>query len=416
MKKLDRFFALWALVLPITSIVVVPGIQGTTPGYLLAFLSLPLALIFRPKPAARLVHAAILFTAAFIVLALLAQAGLILSDTVDISKLRLVNAFDGKVFFRPSLFTQSLYLLAGIFTFVFIRTFYRPSWNRYILWGAVILAVYGLYEFVFYLLFHESGDFLSNRTFDAGSGAKSGSLFQTFTVAQISIMRLKSLTGEPSMYAFTILPFWIFAIHQRVAWIHILLLVTLVLSTSTTAILGIVIYMLIRVWYLHLVPKFFKGRLDRYLFALIVAGSLLTIFAWPVVRNFFEWMILDKLTLANTSGTERFLYFSSNLDFFVSSSLFNQIFGIGFGYTRSTDLFSTLLVNVGLVGLGAFSVFMLYPVARLSRTYGDVGLKAILVVAWLCMMVAVPEFGYLSTWLFLGIAYSHLQRQTATPK
>jgi hypothetical protein len=411
MKKLDRFFALWALVLPITSIVVVPGIQGTTPGYLMAFLSLPLALIFRPKPAARLVHAGILFTAAFIVLTMLAQAGLVLSDNVDISELRLVNAFDGKVFLRHSLFTQSLYLLAGIFTFVFTRTFYRPSWNRFILLGAVILAVYGLYEFAFYLLFHESGDFLSNRTFDAGSGAKSGSLFQTFTVAEISIMRLKSLTGEPSMYAFTVLPFWIYAVHNRRLVSQILLLASLLLTFTTTAVLGLSVYFLARLWFLRTTQRFLTGKLDRYLVVGSASALLLAVVAWPIVTDFVREMILEKLTFNNLSGMQRIEFFGLSLEFFLTAPLPNQLFGIGFGYIRSTDFLSTLLVNTGLIGFLLFTGLFLYPILKLDNRYVNVGLKSALIVIYVTMMIAVPEFAYLSVWLFLGISYNVVRNQ-----
>src|SRR5699024_12013077 len=41
---IDIFFKCWALVLPVTSVLIFPSIQGTTPAYMMAFLSIPLIL------------------------------------------------------------------------------------------------------------------------------------------------------------------------------------------------------------------------------------------------------------------------------------------------------------------------------------------------------------------------------------
>jgi len=44
MRGLPRFIPLWCLVMPITSFLIVPSIQGTIPAYLMAFASLLLVL------------------------------------------------------------------------------------------------------------------------------------------------------------------------------------------------------------------------------------------------------------------------------------------------------------------------------------------------------------------------------------
>ncbi|MCI0557624.1 MAG: hypothetical protein MN733_03955, partial [Nitrososphaera sp.] len=92
------------------------------------------------------------------------------------------------------------------------------------------------------------------------------------------------------------------------------------------------------------------------------------------------------------------------------SSLFTQVFGVGNGYVRSTDFFSTILVNLGVVGLILTTWIFVYPVLKLDNTEAEVGLKAALLTMFITLMVAVPEYTILPLSLFLGIAYSYISR------
>jgi len=410
-KPAELFFALWALCLPITSVVLFPAIQGTTPAYLLAFSSLPFAILLMQHKAGRTLRYLLFTIGMFLVLNSISQLSLQLAPELDLSSLRLVNDYNGQLLLRSSLFTQSIYLFAGLCTFAFIATFYKNSWDKYLFWGISFLALYGLYEFFYFLLMGQNGDFLSNRIFDTGSSSSQGSLFQTFSFSGIRIMRLKSLTGEPSMYAFTVLPFWIHALHRRKTLVHVLLLITLILTTSTTAILGVAMYLLIRLWYIKPLRSLAKGVLDKYLLFIFLLGVVGTVFIGPLIVGFIDEMIVDKLTLVNSSGASRFQYFTDSLRFFTDAPVLNQFFGIGFGYIRSTDFFSTLLVNMGLVGFGLFTALFAYPIFKLRKTYFSFGIKAILVIIYITLMIAVPEFAYLSIWLYLGIAYKLLRTQ-----
>ena len=416
MTKIDLFFMVWALVLPVTSVLVWPTVQGTLPAYLLAVCSAPLALILNPQKSASLQKWLMVMICLFVALTTLSQLSLLAFPGVDLSDLRLVNAYDGQTVFRSSLFTQSLYLLMGMLTFVFVKTFYKPSWNKFLFTGAVALALYGLYEFGYFLVFGHNGDFLSNRVFDTGSTISRGSLFQTLTLSGWHIMRLKSLTGEPSMYAFTILPFWIYAIHQRKTVVQLLLLVTLLLTTSTTAVLGISLYVFLRLFYNKPLRRLVGGFWDKYLFWFLLLAGVGTVAAWPLVQGFVSEMIFAKLSLSNVSGVSRFTYFADSMRFYADAPLLNQLFGIGFGYIRSTDFFSTLLVNTGLVGFLLFTLLFAYPILYLKNDYVSTGLKIALIVIYVTMMVAVSEFSYLSIWLYLGIAYRALGQNRALPK
>lgn len=406
---LNLFFKVWALLLPITS-VTLSSFPGSVPGYLFAFVSLPIALLIQPRKAGRLILVALSVLVPLFILAVFAQFNLQFHWQLDLSTLVLVNRDDTRLLLRSSLFTQLLYLLPGVLTFAFVCTFYQPSWNKAIFSGALLLACYGFYEITFYFFTGRNGDFLSNRTFDNGTGPVSGSLFQLMAVGSVVIMRLKSLTGEPSMYAFTILPFWIYAVHQRRTLLHFILLLSLLLTTSTTALLGIGLYLLCRFIFLNLPKRFVSGYADRLVTLFFIVLLFAFIVAFPVI-NVFVQETLRKLSASNVSGVERLGSFQAGLTFFAEAPLLTQFFGLGFGYIRSTDFLTTLLVNTGVVGLLLFAALFAYPLLKLDNSYSAVGLKSALIVIFVTMMTAVPEFAYLSIWLFLGLSYAALRIQ-----
>lgn len=403
---IDNYFKIWAVVLPITSFLVIPFIQGTTPAYIFALLSIliiPVLTKFKGK-GSDYIRDLLFFLYIYICINLIGQ--LYLSFDIkfhpDFSTVRIIDDDDiSTTVFRKSMFTQSLYLLAAVATFVFVKNFYKPNWDNFIFLGACILGIYGIYEVTYFLLFHENGDFISNRTF--GDGTHSGSLFQTITIGSLVLQRLKSLTGEPSMYAFTILPFWIYAIHKKKTLIHLFLFITLMLTTSTTAYIGMIMYTLIRIRYF--------GVKDKIVLFLIVIGLIVCLLNWDFISMFVNATILEKLSLSNDSGIERFMLFTNHMDFYKNLPLFTQIFGMGFGVVRSTDMFSTLLVNNGVVGFVLFTLLFFYPVFKLENTYQNIGLKAALIVIYFSMMISVPEYSYLSTWLFLGMAYNMIPKR-----
>ncbi|MGI0025154.1 MAG: hypothetical protein ACREA4_08425, partial [Nitrososphaera sp.] len=221
MSRHDIYFAVWAIVLPITSIVLLPSIQGTTPAYLFALAAItpPVSLLVIPKEKILpFYYDLALASFGFVALNALAQLSLAFS-TITYFPLSLPLSAtldaDHSILMRKSMFTQSLYLLAGASTFFFVKHLYCEKWDNYFVVGAAILGLYGVYECVYFLATGHGGDFLSNRTF---GGEKffgephPGSRFQTIRLGPFTVQRLKSLTGEPSMYAFTILPFWIYAL------------------------------------------------------------------------------------------------------------------------------------------------------------------------------------------------------------
>ena len=398
------YFRLWALFLPPTSFLVLPQIQGTTPAYLFALLLIiPLAnyLILPQKIALQFFRDLFLLTAIFICLNLIAQLALLFFNPPSFGVLPFIDPFDPRLILRKSMFTQSLYLLAAVSTFLFVRHCYVRDWDKWIFAGVIIFAIYGVYEVVYYLATGQFGDFISNRTF--GSGEKLGSKNQLIALGPVVTLRLKSLTGEASMYAYIVLPFWIYAIHTKRTFIHIFLMLTLLLSTSTTAYIGMALYFLLR---------FLRyGIKDESIKYMVIGGSIFAILAAINADIFLEAyrkIFVEKLAAENTSGFQRLTHFLEAFRIMAEQNTVNQLFGVGFGYVRATNMFSTLLVNMGIIGVLLATVIFMRPVCKLPNDYRSFGIKAALIVIFVTMMISVPEFSFLSTWLFLGIAYREM--------
>lgn len=400
---IDRFFKCWALVLPVTSVLIFPSIQGTTPAYILAFLTVPLVLYAaRMKEIKQYLTVAFLIAVGYITLNACSQFLLSLYGEMDLSSLPLVDplSFTQKVVLRPTLFTQTLYLTACLLTFLFVYKWYHPSWDPYIFAGILMLVVYGFYEVFYYWATGTSGDFLSNRFFNE---RYFGSSTQVFNIGGFSLLRMKSLTGEASMFAFTVLPYWVFAIHKQRYITAVILTLALLFSTSTTAILGIGTYIIVLI---------LSRKVDwKYLVTSAAILLLIAVIKFETVFSVFNELVLKKLTGASISGGVRLSNMLDSLTFWWESPFPIKIFGLGFGYIRSTDFFSTILVNNGITGLTIFLLVFIYPILALGKTPKEFAIKAALSIIIVTMMIAVTEYTYLPTWLFLGIAYHYLTEE-----
>lgn len=404
-----RYFACWALVIPISSILVIPGIQGTTPAYLMALLAaVPMTAVWllSPQTASTFYRHLAILVCVYVVWQLLAQLTLSVTDPRSFGAITLIDPGDGRLLLRSSLFSQSLYLLCVAITFCFVRTAYCPSWDRYLFLGGAVTAIYGLYEVAYFLATGQSGDFISNRTF--GDGLHPGSWFQTMTVAGATVQRLKSLTGEPSMYALTALPFWIYALHMRRHWMALIFFATLVLTFATSALLGFATYLAFR-----LATYGFKDKFVIVGTAVVLVLLGLGLSGYAPVLDVYDQLVHSKLAGESASGAGRTQNAIDGIQSFLALPAANILVGAGFGYARSADLLSTLLFNVGLAGTGLFCLLALAPLFRLGASERERGLKAAIAVTAVVMLVAVPEYAYLSTWVFWGMAYNAMDKVNA---
>lgn len=390
----DKYFILWAFFIPISSWVISPSIKGSLISYLFAFLSPLVIICFRQDIVKEYILDIVKIALVLLFFALMSQLANVLYN-INLYNIILVNPddFNDKIF-RSSLITQSIYLIPPILTFLYIKYLYKPSWDKWIVYGGLVFVIYGFYKWIMYLILGIDVDFLTNRTFgDLDSSLK----YQLVNVAGITIQRFQSLSGEPSMYAFTILPYFIFAIHKNANKFIIMIIgISILISTSTVAYVGLFIYLI----YLFICNKknknFFWSIIIFIVFILLLYG-----FYYEFINDILQQMILNKAD--SQSGELRSYNLFNHINYLFELDYMHMLFGIGFGYIRSEDLFSTLLVNVGIIGLMCFSYFYLKDFSLRITSFKILGYNAILLVLFITSMMSVSEFSYLSFWIFLAI-------------
>lgn len=405
-RTVDRYFFVWALLAPVTSVLILPTVQGTVPAFMMCFLSLFVVIVAggdeRPRYFGLLCVCVLIWLLFF---SLSQFADLLVNYVVSFHDVVLNRVTDHSFVMRSSLFTQSLYLAAVMLFGVFVYVYYDERWDRVLIAGGVLMALFGLYEFVFFSIVGHTGDFLTNRGFGTALGKEAVAQLdsQRIVLAGHTFERLRSLTGEPSMYAFSIFPYWIYARSaSRSRWPSLLIGISLILTASTTAAVGLICALAVRALRMRVdVLKCLLAVLALLVFAYLFRHTLLA---------FYQHGILDKIEGKNASGHERFGYFLGSVKFWLSLPLLNQFVGIGFGYVRSTDMASTLLVNNGILGVLLFTFIFLYPVFRLDWSEKSMALRQCLVSVYVMMMVSVPEFSYLAPWAFVALAYHRLNQ------
>ncbi|SAK55743.1 hypothetical protein AWB76_02223 [Caballeronia temeraria] len=404
----DLYYRIWAFAMPVTSFLVMPSIQGTTIGYLMCFLSVPLVLLFGGRGRKSWMHFVIAALAVWLLMVCTSQLADVMAPfDPDFSKITLVDDTDPFTFImRKSMFTQSIYVAAVVLYAAYVYQYYKPTWEQWILAAVTLFALYGMFEVVYFIVTGQPGDFVSNRAFGdqfgkgivRSDGTVNGSSFQQIDIKGFPIQRLKALTGEPSMYAMSIFPFWVyFNATSRVRWPVWVIGLSLLMTTSSTVLIGYAVYSLIRVRKLGINP--IKALIG--LFVLCVIAYLLQ----DYIADLFKQMVTDKLEAKTESGSDRSLLFLHSMQLWMDLAPLNKLFGIGFGYIRSTDLFSTLLVNTGVVGTVFLSALMLYPAFKLDWDPRGMALRQCCAATWTMMMVSVPEFAYLAPWTLVAMAY-----------
>ncbi len=381
----DYFFYIWIFFIPIHSFLLFPQFQGTTIANILAIFAF-IYLLYSKKYAILKIF---FFYLIFYGVSLTFQ---LLTELPNFNYVILVRESTVGIF-RTSFFTQSLYLFVGLTVFFYVKEFYRSSWDKYIIYSGVLAAIYGLYEEFYFIKWGDGADFVSNRMFGESMDF-SGSLTQHIEVAGFPLLRLKSYMGEPSMYALSIFPVFVFSVAKKYKLSSYILLMSLLFTFSSIGYLFLLLFF---------ASKFFFEKK-------IITLSLLFLFAFIFFNlEISHDLFWDKLSQRSTSGSDRFNFFSNALFFFSELSLPLTLFGIGFGATRSTDFFSTLLVNNGLVGLTIFVYFIFRPISMCSNNkyfyYGFICASI-----GLMMLLAVPEFAYLLIWVMFGISYNKFQR------
>jgi hypothetical protein len=391
--------------MPVTSLLLIPSVQGTIPAYVLAFLSALFVLLIRRdgQPSIqriRYLKFALIMAGIWLLLLCGSQFGHLLSNRSGFGDIFLIDPEDPRILLRKALFTQTLYLAACLCIALFFRFFFREEWMRYVLWGGWLLAIYGIYEWVFFLIFKQTGDFLVNRTY--GEGAQTASWSQIIQVGPFSLLRIKSTFGEPSFFSAGVIPYIFLALEYKRKWLTTALLFCLVFSTSSSAYLALPVAL-----FLH---SIFQRKLSaRIIFIILFFAAALAVLYY-VYPETFDSMFTSKLSGENDSGHIRQNFAESLAETSQTFTLMNRLFGIGFGYLYS-GVFSAVLVNTGWIGMAVYCYAFLKPVIFLRADQAGLALKVGIATLFFLFYISVSELFLPTTWMFLGLAYWRLDQQ-----
>jgi hypothetical protein len=400
---LELFVAVWLTLMPVNSLVLIPAVQGTTPAYLLAFVSL--VLIFLPGFSPGIAEVRSGYLKVLLGLSLLWLFNFCLSQIVNLASppeylktATLIDPDQTRAAFRSTIVTQSIYLAACVCVFLFFRYQFQERWWKYVFWGAWLLALYGIYEWLYFLVFQTPGDFIANRSYADTPGSWS----QTLNFGPINLLRIKSTQGEPSFLSVVVLPYFYLAVEQRRRWLAAALLFVAVFSTSTSAFFGLAFGVIVTA----IIRRKMEWR-DLLLVGSVVTALVVCYFIYPdVYANLFT----DKLAGITESGEKRQFSPIGIVESFFGLPPLQWISGVGFGYTYA-NVGISLLFNSGLSGFALFSAAFLLPIFRLPPNARGIALKTGLAVMYFLFLISVAELFLPTTWMFLGLAYWQLARQ-----
>jgi hypothetical protein len=328
------------------------------------------------------------------------QLGHLISDRHHFGEMFLIDQNDTTVVLRKALFTQTLYLAACLCIALFFRFFFRAEWMRYVLWGGWFLAIYGIYEWLFFLIFQQPGDFFVNRTY--GEELHTASWSQPIEVGPLSLIRIKSTFGEPSFFSAGVLPYLFLALEYKRKWLVAALLFCIIFSTSSSAFIALPFALIIHCLFQR------KLSLSIALIVLLFAGAFATLYY--VYPDTYDTMFTSKLNGETQSGEIHQAALEATKDTVATFTFTNQLFGIGFGYYYGA-VFSAILVNTGWIGLIIYCYAFLKPGILLRSDNGGLALKVGVLTLFFLYYINVSELFLPTTWMFLGLAYWRLDQQ-----
>jgi hypothetical protein len=250
-----------------------------------------------------------------------------------------------------------------------------------------------------FLVFHDSGDFIENRTF--GDHDHPGSWSQGLDIGGLQILRLKSCLGEPSFLSAVVIPYLFMAIEGKRKYLAVLLFACAILSTSTTVYIGLAICIFVQALWSE------KSRMTS---VAILALLVLTIIAMALILpDTYRFLFEDKLSGDTTSGQDRLKSIEDYEALFSNFSLMNWIFGVGFGYVYFSLLWS-ITANTGILGIGTFLYAFLKPAYLLPRANRSEWLKISMIAILVVVAITLTELFIPTTWMFLGLAYRRLDQ------
>jgi len=227
------------------------------------------------------------------------------------------------------------------------------------------------------------------------------------------IKRINGSFTEPSSMAAFMVGFFAFALtlwwHSRdwkAAWLTIMALLALLISTSTTAYLGLM--GLLPIWLFFALG--YQTRLRRRTVAallaigILITASLPAVLAHETVRKVLDSSLVSKAT------TSSFIHRTAADLRALEILLETGGVGVGLGGNRPSSFAASLISTTGVVGLGLFVSFViLVAAAALRQTRDNSKLRPVAVsVLWglvghlLAKQLSQPDLSQPTMWIWLA--------------
>ena len=280
-----------------------------------------------------------------------------------------------------------------IFTFIFFICLINVR-NDKIKMNIYKAFKYGIFAFIFVTLYQVFA-FKYNLPFDE--------IFRQGVNGNIQGTRLYGPCGEASMMAYYLAPSLLFLwIEKKNKFDVIMFFVGTVLgiiTKSSTFLIGytcILLFILIKL-FLSIKVKIKKDIIIKITMALFLL-LIIVVLKFDMILSVVDAFV-GKINKKSLSGIERSEAFHNMINVGIKYP-----FGVGFGASRSFDLFSTWICNIGIVGLFLYVVLLLDFCIRSRRLNNKYMFVFLLVV--LLMMSSVPEPYNLFIQVFFYLAIS----------
>lgn len=308
-----------------------------------------------------------------------------------------VDGGHGVVKFSFQQFTQYAYLLIAYFTSMIIK--YSIKQDRISIYeiektGIFTLAVVVSIGFLQKLL---PLDFIN--TFFRNS---------VHAIYNTEGVRLSSTFSEPSMLALFVTPIicalaynLIMNRTKAIFSTGVILLAgvaLLTISYASSFVFGLFVGIVVWIFLIIREKKMKIASLKRISMAVMLGFTAILPFRESIFSN-IELLMMKLFSNKNIiSGVVRKECFLTSINAFFKSNLI----GVGWGSLRSTDLFSTLLAEVGLVGNILLYVYIIKSLTKILKigTRDATMIFMLQIISLAVLFISVPEFYYLYIWIY----------------
>lgn len=324
-----------------------------------------------------------------------------------------VNSIDGglvNIGFSSSNVTQYIYILFSFVIYICVATYLCENKEcidkviRVFMISIVSVCILGIIQELIYIILKDTQIF--NTIFRNNSNIN--------TQGMGDLLRMSSVFIEPSILSQFLSPALVIPLFykninfkKRITIVSIILICG-ILSTSTTFIVGLCIFILILLLNHIDVKKISMSKLRILICSMFLLCSMFFIVYIGLknensfISDFYNDMI-SKISLNNRSGVVR----SSHLELHLKVGLKYPILGVGFGTARSSDLLSTWIANIGVITTSIFFIYVIKLLRKLKQICNKNNIADIyyyyIFILLSVSFISVPEPYYIYIWIAFAL-------------